>query len=142
MGEAIATIAAMTPEAVGRARELEKAVLGMPQVDIATQHTFHAGMYARTVKVPAGVAITGALIKIPTLLVVSGGAIMYGEEGAVRVEGYAVFSASAGRKQAFFAFADTWLTMVFPTRSEEVAAAEAEFTDEVDKLASRRGGAK
>ena len=43
-------------------------MLECPQVAIQTTHHFHAGLYSRTIRIPAGVMITGALIKIPTLL--------------------------------------------------------------------------
>jgi hypothetical protein len=128
----------MDVAAVDNVRRLEAASMQQPQVHIPTQHTLHAGLYARTVLVKAGVLITGALIKIPTVLIVSGRAIMYGRDGGVEVSGYAVFSAEAGRKQAFLAVDDTYLTMVFPTSATTVEDAEAEFTDEVDMLASRR----
>ena len=34
------------------------------QVPIETRHVLHAGMYARTICIPAGVLITGALVKV------------------------------------------------------------------------------
>jgi hypothetical protein len=138
MTENALTIQPMSSAAVYDVRRLETASLAQPQVPIPTQHTLHAGMYARTVLIPAGVLITGALIKIPTILIVSGHAMMYGCDGPVELCGYAVFSAFAGRKQAFVAVTDTYLTMVFPTKATTVEEAENEFTDEVDLLASRR----
>jgi hypothetical protein len=59
----------------------------------------------------------------------------------VHVQGYAVLPASAGRKQAFVAQADTRLTMVFPTSAKTVEQAEREFTDEIYLLGSRHGAA-
>lgn len=140
----IGCIKEMTPGAVSLVCELEREAGVLPPAHIETQHTFHAGMYARTVMVPQGVLITGALIKIPTILVVSGSAIMYGGDGPDRIDGYAVFSAEAGRKQAFLALEDTHLTMCFPTDATTVEDAEQQFTEEVDKLITRRdsfGGA-
>lgn len=131
-------IAPMSPAAVAKVRALESAALQRPQVPIETLHTFHAGLYARTITIPAGVLLTGALIKIPTLLIFNGDAIVYGEGGGQRLTGYHVLSASAGRKQAFCALADTQLTMVFATDALTVEAAEAEFTAEAELLLSRR----
>lgn len=134
-------IPAMSEGAVDRVRELETAAAAQPQVPIDTHHAFHAGLYARTVKIPAGVMITGALIQIPTVLILAGDAIMYTESGPARLTGYYVIAAEAHRKQAFLALEDTFLTMLFATDAETVAEAEAQFTDEADLLMSRQPGA-
>ena len=105
---------------------------------IPTSHTLHGGMYARTVLVPAGVVITGALIKVATTLILSGSVKMYSGDEMVELTGYNVIAAAAGRKSAFLAVTDTHLTMVFPTSAATVAEAEAEFTDQCDVLLSRR----
>jgi hypothetical protein len=140
-GELVHQLAGMSPAAVQVVGRLEEEALKLPQVSIETEHVFHAGMYARTIRIPAGVVLTGALIKIPTLLIVSGDALVYTAEGPRRFTGYNVMLGGAGRKQAFVAVTETWLTMVFPTGVGTVAEAEAEFTDEGDKLVSRREGA-
>ena len=130
----------MTAGQVARVREFEAFSATQPQIPIRTLHVLHAGMYARTIRIPAGVALTGALIKIPTLLTISGDAtVLIGEE-EVRFTGYHVLPASAGRKQAFVVHADTDLTMLFPTIATTIEEAENEFTDEADRLFSRHGG--
>lgn len=131
-------IGPMGPSAIERARRLETLASVLPQVSIGTDHVFHAGLYARTVLVPAGVMITGVLIKIPTVLIVSGDAIVHAEGGPLELHGYNVLPASAGRKQAFVALTDTHLTMIFGTSASDVDAVEREFTDELDKLVTRR----
>ena len=132
---------AMAPEAIDRVRCLENATLGLPQEDIPTAHLLHAGMYARTIRIPAGVVLTGALIKLPTVLIVSGDCTVFiGEDEPMRLSGYHVLPASAGRKQAFLAHLDTDLTMLFPSRAQTVDEAEAEFTDENHLLLSRKQG--
>lgn len=135
-------IPAMRPEALEKVRDLEAALRELPQVDVATDHVLHGGMYARTVCIPAGVAITGAFIRVPTLLIVDGDATVNATEEAVRLVGRHVLAASACRRQAFFAHADTHLTMVFATRAKNVHQAEEEFTDEAHLLASRTPGAE
>ena len=133
------SIEPMTPDAIARVADLEQRILALPQVQIHTQHVLHAGMYARTIVIPAGVVLTGALIKCATLLVVHGDVLVSrGDEEGLRITGTAVLPASAGRKQAFVAYADTTLTMAFPTSATTVEAAEAEFTDDTDMLMSRR----
>ena len=60
----------MTSDAVAKVRELEGVLRELPQVEIATEHVLHAGLYARTIRIPAGVVLTGVFIIIPTMLVV------------------------------------------------------------------------
>lgn len=133
-------VPAMTPQAIDRVRALETRMREVPdQVPITTHHLIHAGLYARTIRIPAGVVLTGALIKRATVLVVNGHATVHVGDGSIELAGYQVIPASAGRKQAFFAHEDTDLTMLFPSQAETVEAAEAEFTDEVDLLFSRNG---
>jgi hypothetical protein len=122
-------------EKVGR---LESRLRDMVQVPIATTHHFHAGMYARTIRIPQGVVITGALIRIPTMLIVSGHVTVFIGGDSIELRGYHVIPASAGRKQVFVAHADTDLTMLFPTSAGTVEEAEAEFTDETELLMSRQ----
>lgn len=131
-------IPASTPEGVARIRAVEGSLKQCEQLPIVTHHLIHAGMYARTVTIPAGAWITGALIKRATILVVSGDVVVATGDESVRLIGYHVLPASAHRKQAFAANKDTDLTMIFPTRAEDIETAEAEFTDEVELLSSRR----
>lgn len=123
---------------IDRVRELETDAMNFPQTKIETTHTFHAGVYARTVKIPAGVVITGTLIKIETVLIVSGDVVIFTDGEMRELYGYHVFSASAGRKQVFNAITDTYLTMLFSTKAENIEQAEQEFTDEAHLLITRR----
>jgi hypothetical protein len=132
-------ISPMSESAIERVREYESHLATLPQVDMPTHHVLHAGLYARTVMVPAGVDMVGAQIKLATVLIVSGHALVEVEGGTVELQGYHVLTASAGRKQAFRALADTHLTMLFATDARSVEAAEHEFTDDADRLMSRTG---
>jgi hypothetical protein len=131
-------IAAMSPATIDKVRQLETMVGAMPQIEIRTDHVFHAGVYARTVLVPAGAVITGVLIKIPTILIVNGDAIVHTEGGPIELHGYHVLQAAAGRKQALVALTDTHLTMIFASDASDPDTAEREFTDEIDNLMSRK----
>lgn len=128
----------MTSTAIKKVYALEDIILKMPQVDIEIDHVFHAGMYARTVMIPAGVVLTGALIKIPTLLIVQGNVIVYIGGESKEFIGYHVIQGGANRKQAFFAKEDTMLTMIFPTNAATIDEAENEFTNEVNMLINRK----
>lgn len=128
----------MSHEAINKVRDLEAVLRDLPQVDIATEHVLHGGMYARTICIPAGVVLTGVFIRVPTMLVFDGHASVNTGEGATTLAGRHVLAASAYRRQAFVAHADTHLTMVFATQAKTVAAAEEEFTDEAHLLFSRK----
>lgn len=139
LATATAHIPTMSREAIDRVRSFEALALAQPQVDIRTMHVIHGGLYARTIRIPAGVVLTGAEIKLATLLVVNGHVRVTVGDDAHEIEGYHVVAASQGRKQAFLALADTDLTMIFPTSVSTVEEAENQFTDEADQLFSRRG---
>ena len=134
-------IPAMTAQAIDKVRELEAITRDLPQVEIATDHVLHGGMYARTICIPAGVVLTGVFIRVPTLLVFDGNATVNAGDDATTLVGYHVLADSAHLRQAFLAHADTRLTMVFATQAKTVAEAEDEFTDEAHLLFSRKPGA-
>jgi hypothetical protein len=134
-------VPAMSDAAIDKVRQLEKVALTKPQIDIATDHVLHAGVYSRTILIPTGSLLTGALIKVATTLIVCGDVDVYVGGAKKHVTGYKVLAASAKRKQAFFAHSDTYLTMIFATQSLTIAESENEFTDEADLLFSRRKGA-
>lgn len=136
MGE-LTLIAGMSCEAVGKIKRLEVEVSTLPQAEIHTDHVIHAGLYARTICIPAGALLVGALIKRATLLIACGKFDVFMEDDSVLLEGYHVIPASAGRKQAFLAHEDTRLTMLFGTNAKTIEQAENEFTDEAEKLMSR-----
>lgn len=127
-----------TPEALEKALIVESRVMQLPQVHIAMEHALHGGMYARTARVPKDAILVSTLIKIPTLLIVNGTARIYAGDKWQVVEGYSVIEAEAGRKQIYLAATDLQITMVFPSQAKTIAEAEEEFTDETNKLLSRR----
>jgi GNAT superfamily N-acetyltransferase len=135
-----ATVPATTAGGVEHVKWIEDIVKQVPQVPIATHHVIHAGVYSRTICVPKGVVLTGALTKIPTTLTICGHAsVLVGDSEEVEIRGYQVLAASAGRKQAYIAHADTFITMSFKTDARTVEEAEEAFTDEAEFLFSRTG---
>jgi len=127
----------MTRAEIAKAKSLEAWSAGQPQVAIHVEHFLHAGLYTRSVLVPKGVMITGALVKIPTLLIAQGHALVYVGRDTIELAGYNVIRSEPGRKQAFVALSDLHLTMVFASAAASVEEAEAEFTDEVALLQTR-----
>jgi len=125
---------------IEKVRMLQSSLAELPQVSIGTQHILHAGMYSRTIMIPAGVVLTGALIKVATLLIIHGDVTVFIGDKTLDLSGYFVLPASANRKQAFFAKTDTHLTMMFPSKAATTEEAEKEFTDEDHLLFSRKEG--
>lgn len=135
----LARLPAMSPQGIANIKEVERKMLALPQVPIKTLHVLHAGMYSRTVMIPAGVQLVGALIKIPTMLTIFGDVLMsLGEAQGIHLVGTHVIPGSAGRKQVFAANKDTSITMTFCTMAMTIEQAEAEFTDDTEILFSRR----
>lgn len=132
------SIPTMSAAAINAVRELESAALQHKQEPLVTHHVIHSGVYLRTIRLNAGLVITGALIKTDTTLIISGDVMVYLDGEPTRFEGYHVVPASAGRKQAIFANEDTDLTMLFGTDATNVEDAENQFTDEVSKLISNK----
>jgi hypothetical protein len=134
-------VPAMSDYALGLVRELQVQLEKLPQVPVRMHHVLHGGMYARTCYIPAGHVAACCLVKVPTLVVLAGTADVYvGTDAPLRLEGYSVVPASAGRKQAFLSITDFALTMVYVSNARTVEQAENEFTDEAHMLASRRDG--
>lgn len=132
------SLSTMNGRDIEKVQGLESHLLGIEQVAIQTHHHFHAGLYSRTIRIPAGVMITGALIKIPTLLIVSGHVSVFIGGKSIELVGYHVVPGQAGRKQVFLAHADTDLTMTFATLAKTIEEAESEFTDQPTALMSRQ----
>jgi hypothetical protein len=128
----------MSPEQIECVRQFEALALTCEQVPIETQHVLHGGVYTRTIKIPAGVLITGALIRVPTTLTISGDCVALIGMHEHRITGYAVLPASANRKQVFSALTETMLSMAFRTDAVTVEQAEEEFTEEAERLISRK----
>lgn len=131
----------MTPGQITLVRNVEIGLLEIPQKPQWTGHQIHHGIYTRTICIPAGDMITGALIKVATTLILNGDASVFLGTEWVRYIGHCVLYGSAGRKQAFYAIAPTFITTSFRTNARTVEQAEKEFTDDAHMLWSRRPGA-
>lgn len=129
----------MSGELLASLKETQNKLLNLPQIEIQTEHVIHGGMYTRTIRLGPGVVLMGALIKIPTMLIVSGRTKVFTGESWIELDGYHVIPARAGRKQIFVTQEDTNITMMFRTDAKTVGQAEEEFTDEAEALMSKQG---
>jgi hypothetical protein len=112
------------------------------QVPVATEHILHGGMYARTIRLEAGVVMMGSLIKLATILIVNGATSLVAGDDRVDLDGYNVIPGCAGRKQLFVTRGPVEMTMIFPTQASTVAQAEDGVFAEADLLMSRNDGSR
>lgn len=130
---------ATSPEVLEKVKRARERCFGRDQMKIHTDHVLHAGMYARTITMPPNTALVGTLIKIPTLVITVGTAFVLVGEEWIEIKGVRVLPAAANRMQVFTTVRSPLvITMIFPTSAKTVEDAEAEFTDEIDLLLSRK----
>ena len=132
------TLPATSPESVEKIKLAEEIIRGRAQIEFCTEHIFHAGMYARTVRIAANVVFTSVLIKRATLLVSQGSYEVFAGDRWARYDGYNVLCGFPGRKQIYRTITEIQLTMIFPTEAASIADAENEFTDESEILLSHK----
>lgn len=123
-----------------RVRALEAALIGLPQVDLLTKHLVHGGLYARTILIPAGTVLTGALTKRANVCVVFGDITVTTDDGTQRLTGFHVLPAQPGAKRAGVAHADTWWVTLMRTDVVDLDDIEREMTDEAANLQTNRAG--
>lgn len=132
-------LVAPEPKMLDCLRDLDIAMLALPQTEILIDHLIHGGMYARTAHVPDGMLVSGALLRRATVLVLHGDVTVFTGTKAVRLIGFHVLPGSAGRKQLFRTHAETHMTMVLPSQAQSVDEAEHDFTDEPELLMKSAG---
>ena len=103
-----------------------------------TEQMLHAGCYVRTCICPAGSILAGAVIKVPTVVVVHGVCSVTTGSKTLHIDGFAVLKGAAGRATVWRATTETTITMVYASEATSCEAAEEEFTDEFQKLFTRR----
>lgn len=127
---------------LSKLNEAHRRILTFPQVEIATEHLLHGGMYARTIRLAPGTVMMGSLILLATILVVQGECSFMAGDKRVDISGYNVLPGCAGRKQLFLIHGPVEMTMIFPTQATTIEAAEDEIFAEADQLISRKDGSR
>lgn len=112
-------------------------VASLPAADAVTEHVLHGGMYARTMRLQAGVVLMGALVKLETVLVLNGMVDVFAGEGWTRIGGYNVLAGEAMRKQVFVTRSAVEMTMIVATAAKTVDEVERELTDQFEQLMTR-----
>jgi hypothetical protein len=119
-------------------RRLEQCILQTPQIDVQTTHVVHGGMCARTILIPKGAVVTGALTNFDNICILHGDITVTTTEGSRRLTGFHVLPAAKGFKRAGYAHEDTHWTTVWPTGLTDITEIENEMTDESALLLTRR----
>lgn len=119
-------------------RRFEAALMAMPQVDMQTSHLIHGAMYARTIFIPAGTAVTGTMTKLDNICIVCGDITVTTDNGMQRLIGFHVLPATKGYKRIGYAHGDTYWTTMSQTDAKTVEDAEDAMTDESAMLQTRR----
>ena len=110
---------------------LEAELLKLPQVDMPVEHAFCAGLYARTMHIPAGTALTGAIHRQESFFLVRKGSLIVSTDNGPRTLGPGDMSVSnIGTKRAGVALTDVEVTTFHanPTNEQEPQALWDLFT--------------
>lgn len=123
---------------VSSLKDIEKKMLTHEQIKLLTIHSLYEGVYTRTILLRKNDVICGALIKIPTTLIINGELQVSNGDYVFTISGFDVFLCEPNRKQLMLALDKTSITMLFKTSATTIEEAEEEFTDEFLALSSRR----
>ena len=117
---------------------LEQYIAQLPQVDLQTSHVLMGGIYARTIYIPAGATLTGAVHRKDHVNVMVGDIMVSTDEGMTRLTGHHVIPTKAGMKRAGYALADTVWTTLCKTDETDISRIEADLVEEPERLQTRQ----
>ena len=120
--------------------QAEQALLTFPQVVLETWHHFADGLVARTIMIPAGTVLTGAVHKAEHLNVCFGDIDVMTDAGMQRLTGYHVIPSLPGTKRIGRTYSDTLWTPVHlnPGNERDIAKLEDALVEDAHRLQSRR----
>lgn len=100
--------------------QLEAELLKLPQVELPIDHAFCAGMYARTMHIPAGTILTGAVHREESFFLVrKGDLIVSTDDGPKRLGAGGMSISKIGTKRAGIALTDVEVTTFHANPSNE-----------------------
>jgi hypothetical protein len=126
------------PISLDQVLKFEDALRTLPQVELPTHSLIHGSMYARTIFIPAGTALTGVLTNLDNICIIHGDISVTTDDDVVRFTGYHVIPASKNKKRIGMAHADTYWTTLIHTLNQTVEAAEDEMSNESHLLLTRQ----
>lgn len=99
---------------------LEAELLKLPQVDMPVEHAFCNGLYARTMHIPAGTVLTGAIHREESFFLVRKGELIVSTDNGPRTLGPGDMSISKiGTKRAGIALTEVEVTTFHANPSNE-----------------------
>lgn len=109
-------------------------------IELETWHHFADGLVARTILIPAGACLTGAVHKAEHLNIAHGDITVWTEQGMRRLTGYHVLPALPGAKRVGLTHAPTYWTTVHlnPANERDITALEDALVEDSHRLQSRR----
>ena len=110
---------------------LEAELLKLPQVDMPVTHAFCAGLYARTMHIPAGTVLTGAVHKEESFFLVRKGELIVStDSGPLTIRSGDMSVSKIGTKRAGITLTDVEVTTFHanPTNEQEPQALWDLFT--------------
>jgi hypothetical protein len=119
---------------IAKVDNYEKILSQFPQVDLNTTHALAGEVYSRTIFIPAGTTLTGAIHNKNHINIMCGDITVSTDTGMKRLRGYNVFPTKAGMKRVGYAHADTYWTTVLQTKETELSKIEEDATPEYAKL--------
>lgn len=116
----LAAVAPKVPAEHAPIYRLEAELLKLPQVDMPVEHAFCSGLYARTLHIPAGTALTGAVHRAECFFVLRSGVLAVTTDNGVKtLNAGDMLVSPAGTKRAGVALADCVVT-TFHANPEEL----------------------
>ena len=107
---------------------IERKLELLPQVEMEYHHSFHGGIYLRTLYAPKGTLMTSFIYRVPHQCLISKGVVSYRSEiMGGKITGPFVFSADAGSKRVVFCHTDMVWTTAIKTTATNVSDAEKEI---------------
>lgn len=104
-------------------------MLKMPQVELPVRHDFSPGVYARTLTIPEGVCLTGAVHKYEQLNILSKGTMkVLTEDGIQEVSAPFIVVSPPGTKRIAYAITDCVWTTILGTNETDPETIEKDFT--------------
>src|SRR3954470_20694219 len=111
-----------------KVRTAEAFLKQQPQVELETHHYFSDGVYAREIKIPAGIILTGEIHKFKQLNILSKGEMsVLTEDGMKRVSAPFTVVSPAGTKRIAYAHTECVWTTVHGTDETDVDAIRSKF---------------
>lgn len=110
--------------------DFERELLKREQVEMPVTHYFAPGMYVRSLFIPAGVCLTGAIHRHAHLNIIAQGDIsVLTEDGVQRFQAPRVLLSSVGIKRVGYTHSDTtWITChTNPTDESDIKKLEAMY---------------